>query len=204
MLTQLEDVPWERVHIEVKEGIAELVTHAEAALDKVSSSAPEALPGCAALMTGVLATQNTFSPLDGEDYRYEAMTEAVWTLNRGNEGRFYPWLWRGFAPILGASSNELDRWVAGGASASTRETPDNPHAPQPASGLGGGDPRSGRATASIAAVTWGAVAVGAGAIAEAIRRRRARVRQEREKEAEGSEDPEVESPGLDETGSIDP
>ena len=112
VLAEVQDAPWERHHIEVAERVPRLAEDAEALLDRVASSAPEALPGCTALITGVLAARNTFSPLEGEDDLHEAMTQAVWTLTHRNEERFHAWLWRGFAPLREAPADELYRWRA--------------------------------------------------------------------------------------------
>ena len=123
-LRHLDDQPWERHHEEVAGCVPALASEAEAVLGRVAAAAPEALAGCAALLTGTLAARNTYSPLEGEDDMYESMTKAVWKLSNGNEGRFHTWLWRGFEPIRTRAADELDRWREEDAAQATGAAPD--------------------------------------------------------------------------------
>ena len=123
-LRHLDDQPWERHSEEVERCVPALAAEAEAVLGRVAASAPEALAGCAALLTGTLAARNTYSPLEGEDDMYESLTKAVWTLSNGNEGRFHTWLWRGFEPIRTRETDELDRWREADAAQAMRAAPD--------------------------------------------------------------------------------
>ncbi|MGY1668069.1 CHAT domain-containing protein [Geodermatophilus sp. SYSU D00696] len=109
VLAVLDAVPWERVHIEVPTQMADLADRAEALLDTIP---PEELPAAAAFVTGVLATRNTYTSLEGQDAMEEHMTAALWRLSHANDARFAPYLNEGFAPLREREPDELLRWMA--------------------------------------------------------------------------------------------
>jgi CHAT domain len=112
VLAYLEDVPYERVHHDIKEKVEDLTREAQEVLAQVHGSYPEALPACAALITGTFAVKNRYSPLQGsvpEDI-HEKLTDVVWSLNADNEERFYPYLMRGFEVVRNREPDELTKW----------------------------------------------------------------------------------------------
>src|SRR5215208_927027 len=93
VLSYLDRQPWERQYREIAEKIPQLLASAQEILARIADDAPDDLAACAALITGALAVKNSYSPLQGQDDMYEGLTDAVWSLNADNEGRFMAYLW---------------------------------------------------------------------------------------------------------------
>jgi hypothetical protein len=110
VLASLDREPWGSQHVKIAEQIPRLLKDAQDRLARIAADAPEALAGCAAFITGTLAVENRYSPLDGSDDMYEALTNAVWSLNSDNEGRFMTYLWDGFETVRSREFDELARW----------------------------------------------------------------------------------------------
>ena len=111
-LAYLDGLPYESVHQGIKERLGGLGGEAKELLSRVGEQFPEALPSCTAFVTGTLAVRNTYSPLDGsvpEDMQ-KKLADAVWSLDLENEGRFYPYLMRGFEAVRAREPDELERW----------------------------------------------------------------------------------------------
>jgi hypothetical protein len=110
VLSALDQVPWEKSHIEIPKQMSALREKADALLTRVSRKAPGALAGVTAYVTGLLAVKNVFTPLECQDDMHEHMTAAINGLSRNNEGRFMPYLMQGFEPIRTREPDELARW----------------------------------------------------------------------------------------------
>jgi hypothetical protein len=112
VLSYIENPPRKRVHGEIKAKKEDLIREAQEVLSQVHKDYSEALPACAAFVTGILAVKNTYSPLQGSapEAIHKKLIDAVQLLNADNEGRFYPYLMRGFETVRNREPNELERW----------------------------------------------------------------------------------------------
>lgn len=86
---------------------------AEALLARIGKASPEALAGAAAYLTGVVASKNVFTPLEGEDDMHKHMTAVVNALSDSNEDRFLQYLMKGFEAVRTLEPDELARWRVG-------------------------------------------------------------------------------------------
>jgi hypothetical protein len=110
VLSTLKKVPWERAYLEIPKRMTALQAQAEALLARIAEASPGALAGAAAYLTGVVAVKNVFTPLECQDDMHKHMTAVVNALNGSNEGRFMPYLMKGFEATRTRGPDELARW----------------------------------------------------------------------------------------------
>ena len=112
VLTFIEKLKWEEVYQHLNRQMDALAKSLKAILAKVQASYPDALGSCAAFVSGVVMTKNTFSPLDGsvpEDIG-EQLTKVYHELEEDNESRFFGYLKEGFEKVAQRPPDELSRW----------------------------------------------------------------------------------------------
>jgi hypothetical protein len=113
-LAELDAMSWGEVVRAIPERVAARATEAISLLDDLAKVDPFAVSGAAAYLTGVFAARNTFSPLDGSvpEQIGEELDNALWSVGRGNDERFFPYLAAGRKALRRLADDELTRWRA--------------------------------------------------------------------------------------------
>jgi hypothetical protein len=111
-LAHIDAQTWDGVYQVLDPTMAEIQQEGIRILEDVGTAYPDALPGIAAYISGVVIVKNTFSPLDGSvpESIGERLTKVYHALDSDNEGRIYPYLMKGFQAVREKEENELDRW----------------------------------------------------------------------------------------------
>jgi hypothetical protein len=113
-LAELDAMSWGEVVRAIPEQVAARAAEAISLLDDLAKVDPFAVSGAAAYLTGVFAARNTFSPLDGSvpEQIGEKLDNALWSVGRGNDERFFPYLAAGRKALRRLADDELTRWRA--------------------------------------------------------------------------------------------
>src|SRR5262249_13874207 len=100
-LRHLWSLKWEKIYDEWDPEMKRLGERTKALLATIGKEQTEALPSCAAVVTGTFVDRNTFSPLQGSvpESFDERLTRVFHDLSGGNEQRFFPYLMRGFESV---------------------------------------------------------------------------------------------------------
>jgi CHAT domain-containing protein len=112
LLAFIEGLAWEEIYQHLDPRMDALAEELTALLAQVHEAHPEALPGCAAYVCGVLMAKNTFSPLDGSvpESIGERLTRVYHAVAGDNEAHFFAYLTKGFEQVASRPMDELARW----------------------------------------------------------------------------------------------
>lgn len=114
-LKRLDGYAYSEVYNHLEPEMKRIGNQANETLAEIESKHPDVISAATSWIMGTIIQKDTFSALDGsvpEDID-EHLTRIYTELERKAEGRFFPWLDKGFRAVRERPFDELTRWRAG-------------------------------------------------------------------------------------------